>query len=597
MAPVSPLAGNTDDVSFTVLANGAPTPDTYQFSRLRVHKQVNRIASARIELYDGSEADGGFAISSSSIMLPGVAIEIQAGYHGSLSTIFKGIIVRHAIRIGADGKSYLVLTCFDQAVKLTVGRKSGYAGKSDSDAFSAIISAAGLTPTVSATSALHDELVRYYATDWDFLVARAEVNGQIVLVDDGTVSVAAPAVNGTPQLVVSYGDALYEIDAEIDASLQLPAVSCSGWDYANQALASGASSEPSVNAQGNLTGKQLSSVLGIGQFGLQSGIPGPAPELVTWANAQLLKSRMALVRGKVSFRGNATPKPGALIELGGCGDRFNGNAFMSSVTHLIEQGEWRTEVGMGLSPRWFVDEVDDVEAPSASGLLPGMPGLLTATVKQIDQDPDGETRVLVEVPLINASGDGIWARLASGYASANAGIFFIPEVGDEVLLGFLNGDPRYPVVLGSLYNGSAHQPPFAADAPNTNKAIVTKAQLKVTMDDVNKVIVVRTPGGQVVTLSDQANSITLADSNQNTITMSSSGITLDSCAEINLKAKTNINLNAGANLTLKAASEMTASALTISATASTSLSLQGDASAKLASSGELTVQGTMVMIN
>jgi uncharacterized protein involved in type VI secretion and phage assembly len=238
-----------------------------------------------------------------------------------------------------------------------------------------------------------------------------------------------------------------------------------------------------------------------------------------------------------------------------------------------------------------------VEAPPAAGLLPGISGLVTATVKQIDQDPDGETRVQVEVPVIAANGDYIWARLASGYATKQAGIFFVPEVGDEVVLGFLNEDPRYPIVLGSLYNAQAHQPPFTADAQNTNKAIVTKNQLKVTFDDVNKVIVVRTPGGQVMTLSDQANSITLADSNKNTITMSSSGITLDSCAAITLNAKTNISLTADANVSLKANDQLSANAAMLSASASATLSLQGDASAKLASSGETAVQGSLVMIN
>jgi Rhs element Vgr protein len=597
MAPVSPLAGQTDEVSFTVQANGQPLPDTYQVARLRVLKQVNRIASARIELYDGSLAAESFAISSASTQVPGVAITNAAGYHGQTRPLFSGIIVRHAIQVKADGKSYLVLTCFDQAIKLTIGRKSGYLGTSDSEAFSQIIGGAGLTAKVSATPATHDGIVRYYATDWDFLVARAEINGQIVLVDDGTVTVQAPVVDGTPGLVITYGDALFEINAEIDASLQLPAVSCNGWDFANQAVASANASEPSVNEQGNLSGQELAAALGLAAVTLQSTVPGPTAELTGWANAQLLKSRLARIRGKVSFRGNASPKPGGLIEIGGCGDRFNGNAFIASVQHSIEGGNWRTEVGMGLSPRWFVEEAEAVEAMPASGLLPGVSGLVTGVVKQIDQDPDGETRVQVEVPVIATNGDIIWARLASGYATSKAGIFFVPEVGDEVVLGFLNDDPRYPIVLGSMYNAQAHTPPFAADAPNTNKAIVTKNQLKITFDDVNKVVVVRTPGGQVFTLSDQDNTITLADSNQNTIKMSSSGISMASCAAITLSAKTEISMSADTNVALTATNELTAKAAMVGATASATLSLQGDASAKLVSSGETVVQGALVMIN
>jgi uncharacterized protein involved in type VI secretion and phage assembly len=174
---------------------------------------------------------------------------------------------------------------------------------------------------------------------------------------------------------------------------------------------------------------------------------------------------------------------------------------------------------------------------------------------------------------------------------------FVPEVGDEVVLGFLNNDPRAPVVLGSLYS-SQHAPAYAPDAPNTNKVIVTKNQLKITMDDVKKVVVVSTPGGHVLTMSDDAKSVTLVDSNGNKLNMESGGITLDSCADITLTATGNIALNAnGGAVNVKGSAEITASAPSISASASASLSLQGDLSAKLSSSGETTIQGTMVMIN
>lgn len=597
MSATSPLGPNTDLVMFTVTANGAVLPDTVQVQHLRVHKQINRIASARLTLYDGNASGEAFTISSSNLLLPGTAIVITAGYHNTAEqTLFKGIVVKHGVRVKSDGSSFLVLTCYDEALKLTIGRKSAYAGTSDSDVFSALIGAAGLVADVEATSATSEEIVRYYATDWDFIVARAEVNGQIVLVDDGTVSVQAPKTGGDAALVVAFGDALYELDAEIDAALQLPSVSASSWDYTTQAAVSGNSSEPSVNAQGNLTGQTLAQVLASGVFGLQATAPASTAELTQWASAQLLKSRLAKIRGKFSFRGNASPKPGALIELAGVGDRFDGDGFMSSVTHTIDGGNWRTEVGLGLSPQWFVEEAGNVEAPLASGLIPGVAGLLLGTVKQIDQDPIGQNRILVEVPMINPEGDAVWARLASGYATDKAGIFFIPELGDEVVLGFVNGDPRAPVILGSLYS-SKHTPPFAPDAPNTNKAIVTRNQLKMTLDDVNKVIVISTPGGQTITLSDAASSITLVDSNQNKISMSASGITIDSCAAISLTAKTDIKLDASAGMTLSAGTQMKASAASVDVSADTALSLAGSASAKLTSSGELVIQGAMVMIN
>jgi Rhs element Vgr protein len=594
----TPLGPNTDLVTMTVLANGSPLPDTYQVQQIRTHKQVNRIASARLVLYDGDASGEAFAISSGSTLVPGTKITIKAGYHnGTETTLFDGIVIKHAIQVRSNHKSYLTLTCFDKALALTIGRKSGYVGTTDSAVFSQIIGGAGLTAQVDSTTAASSPMVRYYATDWDFLVSRAEINGMIVLVDDGVVAVQKPKASASPVLLVEYGQGLNEVNAEIDASLQLASVSATSWDCSTQATLAGQSSEPDVNEQGNLSGSDLASVLGLPAYELQSNAPATGDELAGWASAQLLKSRLAKVRGKVTFRGNALPKIGGIIQLAGVGDRFNGNAFVSSVVHQIEDGNWSTEVGFGLSPQWFVNEVSDVESPPASGLLPSTGGLLIGTVKQIDSDPAGQDRILVEVPVIASSGDGIWARMASPYATSNAGIMFVPEVGDEVVLGFLNNDPRAPVVLGSLYS-SQHTPAYAPDAPNTNKVIVTKNQLKITMDDVKKIVVVSTPGGHVLTMSDDAKSVTLVDSNGNKMNMESGGITFNSCADITMTATGNIALNAnGGAVNIKGSAEITASAPSISASASASLSLQGDLSSKLASSGETTIQGTMVMIN
>ena len=410
----TPLGPNTDLVSTTVLANGKPLPDTCQVQQIRTHKQINRIASARLVLYDGDPSSEAFAISSSSMLVPGTTITIKAGYHnGTESTLFDGVVIRHAIQVRGDRKSYLTLTCFDKALALTIGRKSGYVGATDSAVFSQIIGGAGLTAQVDATQAASSPMVRYYATDWDFLVARAEINGMIVLVDDGVVAVQKPKVGGSPVLQVEYGVGLNEVSAEIDASLQLASVAATSWDCGQQAVLAGQSSEPDVNEQGNLTGAELAAVLGLPAYQLQSNAPATSDELAGWASAQLLKSRLARVRGKVTFRGNALPKPGGLIRLAGVGDRFNGDAFVSSVVHHIENGNWSTEAGFGLSPQWFVNEVSDVEAAPASGLLPAAGGLLIGTVKQIDSDPAGQDRVLVEVPVIASSGDGIWARMAS----------------------------------------------------------------------------------------------------------------------------------------------------------------------------------------
>jgi Rhs element Vgr protein len=596
--PISPLTNADDIITSSILVDGTKIPDVYLVSEIQVQKHINRIPSARIVLIDGSAPLETFEISETDTFVPGKAVEIKAGYRDEEATLFKGIVVKHGIKVRRGAASFLVVTCLDQAAKLTLGRKStAFFKQKDSAVIEQLIGDAGLTADVDATSEEHPEIVRYYATAWDFIVSRAEANGLLVMVDDGTVAVKAPDASGEAALEIRYGDALQDLDAEIDARTQLPSVTCSAWDFSAQAVASGDSEEPSLALQGNLTGADLAEALGLAADQMQTSSALPAEQLTTWAKARLLKSRLARVRGTVSFQGNATPKPGQVVELAGLGARFNGKAFISGVTQRIEQGRWVTELEFGLAPRTFSEERRDIEAPTAAGLLPGIHGLHLGKVKKIDEDPDGQTRIQVDLPLIGSDGDGgIWARYASGYATGDAGLFFLPEVGDEVVVGFVNGDPRFPLVLGNLYS-SQKAPPFTPDADNTHKAIVTKGQVKIDIDDAKKIITIETPGGHSVTLDDDGTAVTIQDSNGNKIELTSSGITLDSASDLTLKAAGNVKIEAAAAGSVKAGTDLSLQGLNVSAKADASFSAKGQASAELSASGQAKVSGAIVMIN
>ncbi|MGZ8250169.1 MAG: phage late control D family protein, partial [Methylomagnum sp.] len=175
--PESPLSNAADVISCKIFVGGEQIPDTYLVRQIYVHKEVNRIPTAKIVLIDGSSAEETFAISESGAFLPGKAVEIKLGYLDQLTTIFKGIVVKHGIRVRGGGNSSLVVSCMDKAVLLTLGRKSTlFLKKKDSDIIDKLIKGQGLESDVAATAIQHEELVRYYATDWDFIVSRAEAN-------------------------------------------------------------------------------------------------------------------------------------------------------------------------------------------------------------------------------------------------------------------------------------------------------------------------------------------------------------------------------------------------------------------------------------
>lgn len=592
----TPLERQVDLLEVEIKVDGSAIDDSIRVMNIEVVAEVNKIPFAVLEFLDGNAAEETFEISESGDFVPGKEVSINLGYHQETFEIFKGIIVNHRIKIGS-GHPRLVIKCFDKAIKMTADRKSAYyLEMKDSDVMSKLIGNHGLSKDVEATQFQHKELIQYHASDWDFLLSRAEINGLIVVVENGKVSVKKPDVAATPAITLTYGTNISKIDLDIDSNSQLKAVECSSWDPNTQKMVNGASSEPSVNEQGNLTGKKLSDVVASTDYLLQSSAQIETGMLKAWANARLLKSRLARVRGTISFQGMEDAKANSTIEINGVGDRFNGKAFISGLTHDISNGTWETTAKIGLSPNWFSETQKDIVVPPAGGVLPGIEGLHVGVVRQIHEDPDGEYRVKVDVPTIAESGDGVWARMTNLYATKEAGTFFYPENEDEVLLGFLNNDPRFPIILGKLYS-KKNKPPFDPDDKNTHKAIVTNKKMKIVFDDDKIECWTETPAGNKLTFSDDKKSITLEDQHGNKLVMDDSGITMESPKDINIKAKGKMNLEATGAIKIESKQDVKIGGLNVEAKAKVGFKGEGSATAELKASGQTTVKGAIVMIN
>lgn len=170
-------------------------------------------------------------------------------------------------------------------------------------------------------------------------------------------------------------------------------------------------------------------------------------------------------------------------------------------------------------------------------------GVYPALVTDL-KDPDGQGRVKIKLPWAPDSSGGqvgyeTWARLATFMGGNNRGSWFIPDVGDEVLIVFEGGDPRRPYVIGGLWNGK-DAPPESMDGAGQNNLKVLRSRngVKITMDDSDgqEKLILETPGGQKVTLYDGDTSVELDDSNGNSIRMDTSGITVTASANVTVNA-------------------------------------------------------------
>ena len=594
--PDSPLVNAEGVVRVTVFSEGTKLAAEAQLISLTVTRAVNRVPMARLVFADGDMPNRKFPLSDAGNLIPGTSIRITAGYGDDEQPLFEGIVIKHSIRIEGENAAHLLVECRDNAVKMTVGRKNAtYSKMLDSAVIGNLISAAGLTGDVSSTSTEHTDLVQYYVSDWDFVVSRAEANGLLVIVTDGTVAVKPPETSGEPTLEVTYGEDLIGFDAEMDARTQFSSATASSWSPGEQAEQTATAMTPKLNAQGNLDSTTLAGVIGLPSFQIQTGAAIESTALDTWAKALQVKAGLARIRGKMRFQGSAKAKVGGLIKLVGVGTRFSGDVFVGAVTHEIEAGHWITTAEFGVSPNWFTEQ-HDVMAPPAAGLLPGIGGLHVGKVTQLDSDPNEQQRVQVSIPVLGSAAKPVWARLAQFYASSAFGAFFVPEVGDEVVLGFFDNDPTHPVILGSLYS-SNRAPPYTLTAENNTKAIVTRCKAKIEFDEENKVITIMTPGKNKVVLSDQDKSILLLDQNNNRAELNPDGITLESPKDIKVKANGTITLDAMGAITLTSQADVKSSGLNVLCEGQVGFTGKGSATAELSASGETVVRGAIVMIN
>jgi uncharacterized protein involved in type VI secretion and phage assembly len=188
------------------------------------------------------------------------------------------------------------------------------------------------------------------------------------------------------------------------------------------------------------------------------------------------------------------------------------------------------------------------DARIATGLGGRFYGVYPAVVTDLN-DPEGQGRVRIRLPWSpdDSGGYEAWARLATLMGGNHRGSWFVPDLDDEVLVVFQAGDTRWPFVIGGLWNG-VDTPPEQMDASGNNdiKSLRSRNGVKVTLDDASgqERLILETPGGQQVSLTDGPGVLELRDSNGNTVTLESSGITVSASAKVTVQAST-VEVSAG----------------------------------------------------
>jgi uncharacterized protein involved in type VI secretion and phage assembly len=200
-----------------------------------------------------------------------------------------------------------------------------------------------------------------------------------------------------------------------------------------------------------------------------------------------------------------------------------------------------------------------------------------------NQDPEKMYRVQVKFPWLAEDAGSWWARVGTPMAGGGRGIYFLPEVNDEVLVAFEHGDVRFPYVVGALWNGQDSPPSNNDDGQNNIRVIHSRSGHLVRLDDTNgdeKVEIIDKTGGNSITIKSSDNSITIVCTGR--MKLQANGIDITSESDLNIQANSTLNMASQGPMSIQGSS---------------TVSVAADATMNVTANAIMTIQGAMVNIN
>lgn len=561
-----------------IRAGGSPVEARVQADVVEVDvaEEVNRHARCVLLVQNWDPDTRAVRWSDDGPFAPGTGIEVLLGYHSELSPVFDGVVTALAAHFPAERPPLLRVEARSRSALLAAPRRSRVLEDAgDGDLARALAADYGLDTDV-ADGPAREAVVQDDRGDWEHLVARATELGWVTYVRANTLVLRPPAGPADP-IELTWTLNLTELHVTQDVSGFGSPVTVAGWDPEQQEAVT---SDADAGAAGVDVGDRDDHSAAVDATGwplraqaVPSPLPRTAEETDALATGRAREAALRHVSGTGRTIGTPALRCDAWVNVTGVGARFSGPHYVSAVRHRMSARGYTTEFQLGLP------------APLAPPDRPpsGQP-LAVGVVTDLD-DPLGWGRVKVSFPWRTGAPDAVWARVSTLDAGPDRGSFFLPDRGQEVVVGFLAGDAAQPVVLGSVWHGQA-QPPVAVDPEaNAIRSLVTRAGHALTFDDADGgSVTLATKGGRTLVLSEGDAAVTLSEPDGgNEIRLSGSGIELTA-------ASGDITLTASAGA-------VRIDGMTIAGKASGTASLESSASLDIKASATLGLRGALVNIN
>jgi uncharacterized protein involved in type VI secretion and phage assembly len=541
--------------------------------------------------------DDGFAVSAGGTFTIGAAVAITTPDGMAL---FKGEVT--GIHLDVEyGAPNLSVVADDAAYKMTLGNKvRTFTDMTYSDVVSQMAREYGMTVATTATSGTHKYLMQS-DSDFGFLTEIADRAGYDWWVDaDGALQfhpMAAQGGSGGP--TVKWDDQGTLRHFAVRATALHPAkVTAKGWDPANKQAVSSTSSTVQTKPDASLVTPYLAASSLTSNGAVQSAHRMFSDQSEGQSLADSIAKRS--IAGAVVATGVTHVNPnisvGQSVTVQSMGPA-SGNYPVTEVEHSYSTGGFETRFTAG--DREPTGLVDTLSGPRPSSFR--QDGLVVGVVTNLGDSSSPKGHVKVKLPTLGDQVESFWARVVSTGAGDSRGMTFLPEVNDEVIVGFEGGDITRPLVLGGLYSGASAALDYgAANGTIAKRQIVSRLGHVIELGDgdgpADQHIWMTLAGGEFfVKLGKDGLTATVPSGKPAKVSAGDSSIVID--------AQGNITLT-GQKITLKATQDVEISGLNVKVKATASLEgsgaqvkMAGTGQAELSSSGQTAVKGSVVMIN
>jgi uncharacterized protein involved in type VI secretion and phage assembly len=443
----------------------------------------------------------------------------------------------------AGSQAPMIVRGYDRSHRLHRGRHNrSFQNMTDTDIVSKIIEEVNIPKGVLEDSgAPRDYVFQENQTNMEFLRERAARNGFELFVQNGKLYFRRPQQDGTLEL--NWLKELTSFQVRVSSAEQVGEVEVRGWDYKQKrAIVATHRQANRLTQTEHGAGNQTSSAF--------QGKP-TAPKLIVvdqpvsktqhaekMAEALFQELSDEFVQADAQAQGHPGIRPGRVVKIQGEPmGKYKGNYYITDTHHTFSERVYKTTFSVrGLRGG---DLLSLLSPPTR--LKPGQT-LLIGKVTNND-DPEGLGRVRVKFPTLTEEHESQWARMVAMGAGKGRGFDCLPEIDDEVLVGFEHGDIHRPYVMGGLWNGSDAPPAKVGDSVTSSKVRLrtfkTRTGHELQFAEEPKGgsqagIYIKTAGGHEIRINDSDRSLTLS-----------------STGDLKIKAMGNIDINANGIITVK----------------------------------------------